>query len=319
MPFSVVRRRDGLFILLSVAAVTVATLWTRRDSWAGTWGDTYAAVGNSLVLVGPLVVGTGAYLAGSGRRDGLVDLARVSPAATTRYWGLLALQVWANAGCGLAIGALYAWITTARVASYGTFDPMSFLPVLGSVLLCAVGGLACGVSAPRWVAAPLGVVGTYVLLASASIAVPGLVSRLTPIDYRWGAVVELSVLGLVLQTVIAVAISAALVLRLGGARTRALVVGGLAASVAAVLLADLGTAPTPDRGAVTLRCRTSATVEVCLPRMKAYLAADIGQEVARAEELTAGLHARPVVVIDDETAGTSRFADAQIRDRKSVV
>ncbi len=160
------RRTIALLLALPMFLLAWQTLGGWFDQPIVVWPDLSFAIGQGATLIGPVLAGAAAWMAGRERRRGLTELLDTTPRAPfarllamltgTLGWGVLAYGVF-------VIGAL---LWTAQRATWGGPDGWSLVVGLLALGTYATVGFLTGTIVPSRFTAPLVAVAVFVAQAS---------------------------------------------------------------------------------------------------------------------------------------------------------
>lgn len=158
----------------------VQTIFVTRTTNVSLWTDFGYALQYSLIFVGPLAAGAGAWVAARDRRLGLTELMRTSARTPLSRHGaaFLAAVTWLGAAF-LMVTAGYG-VVTARGATSGGPDFLVVATGLTAVVSFAALGYLAGTFFPFLITAPAAVVIVYVVQGVLGLYESG-VARLVPV------------------------------------------------------------------------------------------------------------------------------------------
>jgi len=298
--------RRGWPLVAAVAATqTVVLAWW--ESWVGSWSATAAALGQALIVTGPVAAAVAAWMARA-ERSGGTKLLRLASSRASHVPVLrmgYECSVWA--GSGMLLGVAVPVIWTARVAEFGNPPPWGWVPLAAGIFGVCLLGVSAGMRLHPHYAAAVAAVGIYGATVIGVLAGDEILAALTPYDtratffYATPAWVYLAQGGWFALATAAVAGA------LHGAGRTAGVLAVAAGMLAAPLLLVGYNDRRPDPAALEFVCATGSRVEVCMPRAKAHMLTDIVDTADEFWKLADGLVSPGARLVDEEARGIPGF------------
>lgn len=312
MTFLEVRPRHGILAAIAVAVAALAGYAARWESWLGVWSETDQHVAASFVLTAPVAAAAGAFFGAAARRNGIAERRHAAgrPAWLVQSRAAAEPAVWV--ALGLLLGTVPAWIATARFAVDGSPNPLSTLAHAGALAGVTALGYQVGGRLPWFLGAPVAAAVLYVGLGVLAFNADTLLIALTPLDDRWATFERPLAWVLLAQTVLWIAVLAAVVAHRAGqpAARFCLLVGVAALTVPLVYVTPSTRGPIP--AATTQQCEATGSLTLCLPLAKEVVRPQLVPEYERAVTALQGLLDDRVTVLDDEAAGLSPATDRHL-------
>ncbi len=301
------RRGWPLVVAVAVAQTAVLASWR---TWVGSWPQTAAALGQVLLITGPVAAGMSAWVVRGEHREGIRWLWKASsrPRSLPAFRLGAECSLWAMAG--LVLGSLIPVVWTAREAAFGRPGLWVWLPMAAGVFGVCLLGVVAGLRLRSIFAAVAAAVGIYGVTVAALFIGDDILAALSPYDGRTTFFYQIPAWIHALQGIWFALAATAVLVRFEGLR-RASGFLAIAAGLAASPLLLVGWDDRrPDPEAMRFVCETGPRVEVCLPQAKVHMLAEV---VAAADEfwtVADGLVEQGIRLVDDEAAGIAGFDEA---------
>lgn len=307
--------RRGLVVAAATAIATFLGSIGTREGWQGVWQETQGQVGVGLVIVVPVVVAAGAWVAATSQRDGLTLLTHGSsrPKFVARSRDVLEAGAWV--AIGWLVGLAPAYAMTAVVPHSGHPGLLRPAAQVAFLLAALASGRSIGARLGPMIGPPVLAVGAYLVLGLLSFKAETVLYAVTPLDDRSYTFFTIVPWVLWIQVVGWLAVIVAFLSREAGARRTAWAFGIAAGLVAAPALYAGSTDRVPDPHADRLVCSAGGPRirALCVPRAKAYLVPAIRSTLERALLVGKGLVPDRPAVIDYEAMGGSPRATASVQ------
>ncbi len=298
--------RRGWPLVVAVAATQTIVLasWT---SWVGSWSATLAALGQGLIVTGPVAAALAAWVARAERSGGtkLLRLASSRPDHVPVLRMGYESSVWA--GLGMLFGGAIPVIWTARVAEFGYPQPWGWVPLAAGIFGVCLLGVSVGMRLRPHYAAAVAAVGIYGATILGVLAGDEVLAALTPYDTRATFFYATPVWVYLAQGGWFALATAAFAVSLNGAGRTAGILAVAAGVLAAPLLLVGYDDRRPDPAALEFVCATGSRVEVCMPRAKAHMLTDIVETTDEFWKLADGLVSPGARLVDEEARGIPGF------------
>ncbi|GEM_PF-3202617 len=301
------RRGWPLVVAVAVAQTAVLASWR---TWVGSWPQTAAALGQVLLITGPVAAGVTAWVVRGERREGVRWLWKASsrPRSVPAFRLGAECALWAITG--ITLGSLVPLVWTAREAAFGRPGLWVWFPMAAGVLGVCLLGVVAGLGFRPVFAAAAAAVGIYGATVAALFIGDDVLAALSPYDGRTMFFYRVPAWIHALQGIWFVLAAAAVLVRFEGLR-RASGFLAVAAGLAASPLLLVGwNDRRPDPEAMRFVCEIGPRVEVCLPQAKAHMLPEVAAAVDEFWTVADGLVEQGIRLVDDEAAGIGGFDEA---------
>lgn len=299
---SSVGARTGLVVSVLVASVTLLGVFSETSTWVGVWAETWRALGDALILVGPVAACLGAWVGARSRSGGLETLAMHATRSTAVVNLREALTVAAFACGGYVVAVVSALVATYLDASQELPTLFPLVPALAFVATSSCVGAFLGRLGPGLFTAPIVLVGVYVVIGAMVYVTPEILGALTPIDGRYMTGYHVAGWIHLAQGLFLGLVFCATVLFRSGERRTAVIALWCAGLVASPLLLIGDADRQPDIEASSIDCvRSNGDTVVCSPRAKSYLATDLASSYNQVQTVLDPLLPQRVGIINDQS------------------